>query len=95
VADFSRADLASTGLDGLVYPSVQHKSGDAAAAESPRRLPQVPLPDEDPRDATLRLDTTKLEVRHIKAVSFVTESYPVTRHRSRREHFKFPPSSGR
>lgn len=138
IADY----LASTGLDGLVYPSVQVPGGknvvlfhqaarvekleiteeaevtasleqstedgpetdyyvwetlpsapedkpkDAAASDGIVRVAQLPLP-EDPRESTLRLDTTNLEVRHIKAVSFDTEDYPVTRHRHRRRDFKF------
>lgn len=70
-------------------PTAEEEAKGAATAADILRIPQLPLIEEDPRENTLRLDTTKLEVRHIKAVSFDTADYPVTRYRYSVSDFKF------
>lgn len=50
--------------------------------------PQYARDASDPRDVTLRLDTSNLEVRHIRSVSFETESHHVSRHRYRVTDFE-------
>jgi hypothetical protein len=44
------------------------------------RIPPLPFLERDAREPTLRLNVDQLEVRHVKAVSFQTEAYRVTRH---------------
>jgi hypothetical protein len=70
-------------------PTAEDDAKDAEADEHVLRIPELPFIEQDPREITLRLDVTKLEVRLIKAVSFDTDDHRVRRHRYRPSDLKF------